>query len=70
MARYKRRLRGLAWLCTVQQGALHELTFFGQKRELRHQSEPGLFDVPAISHDSMNGMPICPEQKVAQFMGR
>ena len=34
MARYKRRLRGLAWLCTAQQNAPHELVFFGHKFEL------------------------------------
>ena len=33
MTGYKRRLRCPAWLCTVQQGAPHELAFFGQKIE-------------------------------------
>ena len=69
MTGYKRRLRGLAWLCTFPQGPPHKLARFGQKMELRHQRDPGLFDVPAISHDSMKGMSICSEQKVAQFMG-
>jgi len=69
MTGYKRRLRGLAWLCTFPQGPPHKLACFGQKMELRHQRDPGLFDVPTISHDSINGMSVCSEQKVAQFMG-